>query len=75
MEELPVFDRWVSEPLLLVKGGASLELRRGIQGSRTSKDLDTVVRGDMLAVHDRLADSGLIGVSCLAAGADNILLT
>lgn len=49
------------EPLLLVKGGASLELRRGIQGSRTSKDLDTVVRGDMLAVHDRLADAGADG--------------
>lgn len=49
------------EPLLLVKGGASLELRRGIQGSRTSKDIDTVVRGDMLAVHDRLADAGADG--------------
>lgn len=49
------------EPLLLVKGGASLELRRGIQGSRTSKDLDTVVRGEMLAVHDRLADAGADG--------------
>lgn len=49
------------EPLLLVKGGASLELRRGIAGSRTSKDLDTVVRGDMLAVHDRLADAGADG--------------
>lgn len=49
------------EPLLLVKGGASLELRRGIPGSRTSKDLDTVIRGDMLAVHDRLADAGAEG--------------
>ncbi len=49
------------EPLLLVKGGASLELRRGIPGSRTSKDLDTVIRGDMLAVHDRLADAGADG--------------
>ena len=49
------------EPLLLVKGGASLELRRGIQGSRTSKDLDAVIRGDLLAVHDRLADAGADG--------------
>jgi len=49
------------EPLLLVKGGASLELRRGIAGSRTSKDLDAVVRGDMLTVHDRLADAGADG--------------
>ena len=48
-------------PLLLVKGGASLELRRGIPGSRTSKDLDTVIRGDMPAVHDRLADAGADG--------------
>lgn len=29
-------------PLLLVKGGSSLELRRGIPDSRTSKDFDTV---------------------------------
>lgn len=31
-------------PLLLVKGGSSLELRRGIPDSRTSKDFDTVAR-------------------------------
>lgn len=49
------------EPLVLVKGGASLELRRGIPGSRTSKDLDTVIRGGMLAAHDRLADAGAEG--------------
>lgn len=49
------------DPLLLVKGGASLELRRGISGSRTSKDLDAVIRGDMLAVHDRLWDAGAEG--------------
>lgn len=45
----------------MVKGGASLELRRGIPGSRTSKDLDTVIRGDMLVIHDRLADAGAEG--------------
>ncbi len=49
------------EPFLLVKGGASLELRRGIPGSRTSRDLDTVIRGDMHAVHERLADAGAEG--------------
>jgi hypothetical protein len=48
-------------PLLLVKGGSSLELRRGIVDSRTSKDLDTVVRQDIAAVRDRLADAGEIG--------------
>ena len=34
------------EPLLLVKGGTSLELRRGTPDSRTSKDLETTVRKD-----------------------------
>ena len=48
-------------PLLLVKGGASLELRRGIPASRTSKDLDAVSRADMETVHDRLADAGAGG--------------
>ncbi|MGH9205306.1 MAG: nucleotidyl transferase AbiEii/AbiGii toxin family protein, partial [Acidimicrobiales bacterium] len=48
-------------PLLLVKGGSSLELRRGISGSRTSKDLDTVARQDIESVYEQLADSGEIG--------------
>lgn len=48
-------------PVLLVKGGASLELRRGIAQSRTSKDLDTVIRGDIVAVHDQLAEAGARG--------------
>jgi hypothetical protein len=34
-------------PLLLVKGGSSLELRRGIGDSRTSRDLDAVARHDV----------------------------
>ncbi|MDP4014759.1 MAG: nucleotidyl transferase AbiEii/AbiGii toxin family protein [Candidatus Nanopelagicales bacterium] len=46
------------DPLLLVKGGASLELRRGIPTSRTSKDLDAVNRADMETVHDRLVEAG-----------------
>ena len=49
------------EPLLLVKGGASLELRRGIPESRTSKDLDAVIRGDIETVHDRLVEEGAAG--------------
>jgi len=49
------------EPLLLVKGGASLELRRGIPASRTSKDLDAVSRADMESVHDQLANAGEVG--------------
>lgn len=49
------------QPLLLVKGGASLELRRGIPESRTSKDLDAVVRGDIETIHERLADVGADG--------------
>lgn len=48
-------------PLLLVKGGSSLELRRGIAGSRTSKDLDTVARQDVDSVQERLADAGESG--------------
>lgn len=48
-------------PLLLVKGGSSLELRRGISSSRTSKDLDAVVRCDLDVAHDRLAGEGATG--------------
>jgi hypothetical protein len=48
-------------PLLLVKGGSSLELRRGIGDSRTSKDLDTVARHDVAEVHELLADAGETG--------------
>ncbi len=48
-------------PVLLVKGGASLELRRGIPESRTSKDLDAVIRGDIETVYERLADAGAVG--------------
>jgi Nucleotidyl transferase AbiEii toxin, Type IV TA system len=48
-------------PLLLVKGGSSLELRRGIHDSRTSKDFDTVARRDIDAVHEQLADLGEAG--------------
>lgn len=48
-------------PVLLIKGGASLELRRGISESRTSKDLDTVIRGDVNVFHDQLADAGASG--------------
>lgn len=48
-------------PLLLVKGGSSLELRRGIRDSRTSKDLDTVARIEVAEVHELLADAGEVG--------------
>ncbi|MGH3546064.1 MAG: nucleotidyl transferase AbiEii/AbiGii toxin family protein [Mycobacteriales bacterium] len=48
-------------PLLLVKGGSSLELRRGIGDSRTSKDLDMVARHDVAEVHELLADAGEVG--------------
>jgi hypothetical protein len=56
------------EPLLLVKGGASLELRRGIPESRTSKDLDAVIRGDVEVIHDRLAEAGAAGWEGFTAG-------
>jgi len=45
----------------LVKGGSSLELRRGIAGSRTTRDLDAVTRGDVAEVHELLADAGEVG--------------
>jgi Nucleotidyl transferase AbiEii toxin, Type IV TA system len=48
-------------PMLLVKGGSSVELRCGIADSRTSRDLDTVTRQDIGAVHDGLADAGELG--------------
>lgn len=48
-------------PLLLVKGGSSLELRRGIPDSRTSNDFDTVARRDIDLVHEQLADAGEAG--------------
>ena len=48
-------------PLLLVKGGSSLELRRGIPDSRTSKDFDTVARHDIDGIHDQLAEAGEVG--------------
>lgn len=41
-------------PLLLVKGGSSLELRRGIPDSRTSKDFDTVARRDIELMNSSL---------------------
>jgi hypothetical protein len=44
------------QPLMLVKGGASLELRLGISASRTSKDIDAVTRSDVETVHSRLAE-------------------
>lgn len=48
-------------PVLLVKGGASLELRQGIPSSRTSKDLDAVTRANMVEAHENLADAGAAG--------------
>jgi len=48
-------------PLLLVKGGSSLELRRGIPDSRTSKDFDTVARRDIEEVHEQIAEAGEAG--------------
>ncbi len=48
-------------PLLLVKGGSSLELRRGIPDSRTSKDFDTVAYRDVDVVHELLAEAGEVG--------------
>ncbi len=48
-------------PLLLVKGGSSLELRRGIPDSRTSKDFDTVARRDIESIHEQFADAGEAG--------------
>jgi Nucleotidyl transferase AbiEii toxin, Type IV TA system len=48
-------------PLLLVKGGSSLELRRGIPDSRTSKDFDTVARREIEEVHEQLAEAGEAG--------------
>ena len=42
------------DPLLLVKGGASLGFVWYSAVAPFKKDLDTVIRGDMESVHDRL---------------------
>lgn len=49
------------QPALLIKGGTSLELRRGIADSRTSKDLDAVTRHDLDAVHARFREAAAVG--------------
>lgn len=54
-------------PLLLVKGGSSLELRRGVADSRTSRDLDAVARHDVSEVHELLAEAGEVGWSGFTA--------
>ncbi|MBS9535466.1 nucleotidyl transferase AbiEii/AbiGii toxin family protein [Mycobacterium sp. M1] len=51
----------IGAPLLLVKGGSSLELRRGIPDSRTSKDFDAVARQGVEPIYERLADAGETG--------------
>lgn len=56
-----------AEPLLLVKGGSSLELRRGVADSRTSRDLDTVARHDIAEIHELLAEAGEVGWSGFTA--------
>lgn len=56
-----------AEPLLLVKGGSSLELRRGVADSRTSRDLDAVARHDIEEVHELLAEAGEVGWSGFTA--------
>ena len=43
--------------LFLVKGGSSIELRLGVAGSRTSKDLDAVFRGDFSRMYDAARDA------------------
>lgn len=48
-------------PLLLVKGGSSLELRRGIADSRTSKDFDAVACRNIETIYEQLADAGEVG--------------
>ena len=42
-------------PPILVKGGSALELRLGLRSSRTSKDLDAIVRGDLERFVDQAA--------------------
>ncbi|MGC5053594.1 MULTISPECIES: nucleotidyl transferase AbiEii/AbiGii toxin family protein [Micromonospora] len=46
-EMLSRVEQPISGPPLLVKGGTALEFRLGLSASRTSKDLDAVVRGDL----------------------------
>ncbi|MGR6317525.1 nucleotidyl transferase AbiEii/AbiGii toxin family protein [Micromonospora soli] len=47
----------ISGPPLLVKGGTALEFRLGLSASRTSKDLDAVVRGDLADFVSRAAEA------------------
>lgn len=48
------------QQLFLVKGGSSIELRLGVAGSRTSKDLDAVFRGNFSLMYDAARDA-LVG--------------
>jgi len=48
-------------PNLLIKGGTSLELRRGITRSRASRDLDAVTRHDIELVWQALAAAAADG--------------
>jgi len=48
-EMLNRVDLNIDGPALLIKGGSALELRLGLQSSRSSKDLDAVVRGTLTA--------------------------
>lgn len=45
------------QQVFLVKGGSSIELRLGVAGSRTSKDLDAVFRGDFSRMYDAARDA------------------
>ncbi|MER7164893.1 nucleotidyl transferase AbiEii/AbiGii toxin family protein [Micromonospora sp. NPDC000207] len=50
----------ISGPPLLVKGGTALEFRLGLSASRTSKDLDAVVRGDLADFASRADEAVLL---------------
>jgi len=56
-EMLTRVDLGTEGPPLLVKGGSALELRLGLAESRTSKDLDAVVRGSIATFMDQAAEA------------------
>ncbi|MDP3971577.1 MAG: nucleotidyl transferase AbiEii/AbiGii toxin family protein [Candidatus Nanopelagicales bacterium] len=49
------------QPQLLIKGGSALELRRGLEQSRASRDLDAVTRHDLEIIWQALATASSRG--------------
>lgn len=48
-------------PLMLMKGGTSITLRRGIERTRATQDVDFVRKEDVESLHEKLVAAGRVG--------------